>query len=82
MGTDTYNQKLSERRAAFVKKQLIELGISAKRITTKSMGKKNPVSTNKTPEGRQLNRRVEFRLVNTKNTDIEFKNKSEIFNKP
>ncbi|HNV95651.1 MAG TPA: OmpA family protein [Bacteroidales bacterium] len=79
MGSDNYNIKLSKRRAEYVKKQLISLGISEKRITTLAMGKKNPVSTNETAEGRQLNRRVEFKVTNIKNPDIEFLNKPSVF---
>ena len=69
MGSDEYNMKLSKRRAEYVKKQLVGLGINSKRITTVGMGKKNPVATNETAEGRQLNRRVEFRLCEP--TDAE-----------
>lgn len=75
MGSDEYNMKLSKRRAEYVKKQLITLGINTKRLTTVGMGKKNPIASNETAEGRQLNRRVEFRLVKQKNVNIEFLNK-------
>jgi len=63
IGTDAYNQKLSERRAAAVKEYLVSKGISASKITTIGKGETQPVATNKTAEGRQKNRRV----------DIEFK---------
>lgn len=79
MGSDEYNMKLSKRRADYVKKELIRQGISAKRISTIAMGKKNPIATNETAEGRQLNRRVEFRVSNIKNPDIEFLNEPTIF---
>ncbi len=82
MGSNDYNQKLSERRANFVKKQLKELGVSEKRLTIRGMGKNNPVASNETSEGRQLNRRVEFKILNIKKPDIEFKNKLEIFSNP
>lgn len=63
IGTDAYNQKLSERRAAAVKAYLVSKGIPAAKITTIGKGESQPVATNKTAEGRQKNRRV----------DIEFK---------
>ena len=63
IGTDAYNQKLSERRAAAVKEYLVSKGIPASKITTIGKGESQPVATNKTAEGRQKNRRV----------DIEFK---------
>jgi OOP family OmpA-OmpF porin len=63
IGTEAYNQKLSERRAQAVKDYLVSKGIPASKITTIGKGKSQPVATNKTAEGRQKNRRV----------DIEFK---------
>jgi len=63
VGSDAYNQKLSERRAAAVKDYLVSKGIAASKITTIGKGESQPVATNKTAEGRQKNRRV----------DIEFK---------
>lgn len=77
IGTEEFNLQLSKRRAEFVKKQLIQLGIEQNRITVKAMGKKNPVASNDTPEGRQLNRRVEFRVTNVKNPNIVILNKVE-----
>ncbi len=78
LGTDEYNIQLSRRRGEFVKKQLVQQGIDKNRIIVKAMGKKNPVASNDTPEGRQQNRRVEFRITNIKNPDIEILNKIEI----
>ncbi|MFZ3323454.1 MAG: OmpA family protein [Usitatibacter sp.] len=63
IGTEAYNQKLSERRAAAVKDYLVSKGIPSAKVTTIGKGKTQPVATNKTKEGRQKNRRV----------DIEFK---------
>jgi OOP family OmpA-OmpF porin len=63
VGTDAYNQKLSERRAAAVKDYLVSKGIPSAKVTTIGKGESQPVATNKTAEGRQKNRRV----------DIEFK---------
>ena len=63
VGTDAYNQKLSERRAAAVKDYLVSKGVASAKVTTIGKGESQPVATNKTAEGRQKNRRV----------DIEFK---------
>ena len=59
-GSDSYNLKLSQRRAEAVRKYLIEKqGVSAARLTAKGFGEAKPVSTNATDEGRAKNRRVE-----------------------
>ena len=63
IGTDAYNQKLSERRANSVKEYMVSKGVPATKITTLGKGETQPVATNKTKEGRAKNRRV----------DIEFK---------
>ena len=63
-GTAEYNQWLSEKRAASVKKFLEDSGISSARISTKGLGQGSPVADNKTPEGRQKNRRVEVIILN------------------
>ena len=58
-GTDAYNQKLSERRAAAVKAKLTEMyGIPAGRISTVGYGESRPIADNATDEGRERNRRV------------------------
>lgn len=60
MGTDEYNMGLSKRRAAAVKKYLVEnFGIAAHLMTPRGYGERQPVATNDTEEGRQQNRRVE-----------------------
>lgn len=63
-GTEEYNVWLSDKRAASVKKYLEDAGIPASRITTKGFGPSKPVADNKTPEGRQKNRRVEVIILN------------------
>jgi OOP family OmpA-OmpF porin len=67
VGTDAYNQKLSERRAAAVKAYLVSKGIAANRIYTEGKGEKSPIADNKTKEGRSKNRRVEVEVVGTRN---------------
>jgi OmpA-OmpF porin, OOP family len=62
-GSDEYNLKLSENRAKSVMDYIISKGISPARITSKGYGESMPVATNDTDEGRQLNRRVEFKIV-------------------
>ncbi|TDS11789.1 OmpA family protein [Sphingobacterium paludis] len=63
-GEENYNKWLSDKRAASVKKFLEDAGISGARIATKGLGQSKPVSDNKTPEGRQKNRRVEIVILN------------------
>ena len=57
-GTDAYNQKLSEERAASVGAILQQQGISADRIRTKGYGESTPIADNSTEDGRAQNRRV------------------------
>jgi outer membrane protein OmpA-like peptidoglycan-associated protein len=59
-GDESYNQKLSEERAAAVKNLLIKNGIEATRLDSKGYGESMPVDNNSTQEGRANNRRVEF----------------------
>lgn len=61
-GGANYNQELSERRASSVGNVLMEMGISQDRITTRGYGDADPVASNTTASGRQLNRRVEIVL--------------------
>ena len=56
VGSDAYNQKLSERRAAAVKEYLVSKGIPASKITTIGKGESQPVATNKTAEAAPRNR--------------------------
>ena len=62
-GSVAYNQKLSEQRAQAVYDYLVKAGVSADNLTWKGYGKSEPIATNDTAEGRQLNRRVELRLI-------------------
>lgn len=62
VGTNAYNQKLSERRAASVADYLIDQGVAAGKITVYGFGEERAKESNATAEGRQLNRRVEIHI--------------------
>ncbi len=64
IGSENYNQMLSELRAQAVKDYLVSKGISENRLTVKGFGETKPVSNNKSSEGRLLNRRIEFKVIN------------------
>ncbi|WP_298015603.1 outer membrane protein OmpA [uncultured Castellaniella sp.] len=66
IGTEAYNQKLSERRANSVKQYLVSKGVAADRIYAEGKGELQPVASNKTREGRAQNRRVEIEIVGTR----------------
>ena len=66
IGTDTYNQKLSVRRAEAVKAYLLTKGVEANRVYTEGKGEKQPVADNKSTGGRAKNRRVEIEVVGTR----------------
>lgn len=63
IGSAQFNKSLSERRAKAVVDYLIEKGISPTRLTYKGYGFDMPIATNDTEEGRQQNRRVEFKII-------------------
>jgi general secretion pathway protein A len=62
VGDTDYNKQLSGFRATVVKSYLVGHGVDSRRILVSGMGPDNPIATNDTPEGRQLNRRVEILL--------------------
>ena len=62
IGTDSYNQKLSLRRATAVRDYLAAHGVDADRMTVEGFGESRPVASNDTAEGRAQNRRVELRV--------------------
>lgn len=63
IGTEAYNEKLGMRRADAVKMYLVDKGVTAENLTTESFGESNPVADNDTKEGRAMNRRVEFKVM-------------------
>lgn len=68
VGSDAYNQELSQRRAESVRQRLEKGGIAAKRMSVSGVGLKRPVASNNTAAGRQQNRRVEIIIENTKSS--------------
>ncbi|MBL7741543.1 MAG: OmpA family protein [Chitinophagaceae bacterium] len=63
IGSDSYNQKLSEARAKSVVVYLIEKGIDESRLKAKGYGESTPIESNKTSDGRDKNRRTEFKVL-------------------
>ena len=64
VGSDSYNLKLSQRRAKSVRQHLIKVEkIAADRLTSKGFGETKPIDSNDTMEGKERNRRVEFTIV-------------------
>jgi len=63
VGSNEYNQNLSQRRADAVKAWLVSKGISADRITAVGYGENHPRVSNDTKENRRLNRRIEFKRI-------------------
>ena len=60
IGTDAYNQELSERRAESVRGFLVGNGVDASTVVARGFGETRPIADNETAEGRQANRRVEI----------------------
>lgn len=63
IGSDAYNQRLSEKRARSVVDYLVKHGVDRSRLTAVGYGEKNPIADNHTTEGRAMNRRTEFTVV-------------------
>jgi outer membrane protein OmpA-like peptidoglycan-associated protein len=63
IGSDKYNQKLSEKRAAAVKDYLVTKSVNGAKIQTSGFGKTRPIADNKTDAGRAENRRVEILIL-------------------
>ena len=64
VGSQEYNQKLSEQRAKTVYNYFVEHGVNKDRLTYKGYGKSEPIADNSTEAGRQQNRRVELKIIN------------------
>lgn len=83
-GSQAYNEALSMRRANSTRDYLLKRGISSKRIERKTFGEGEPVALNESSagedlaQGRQYNRRVEFRLFNGSGTLVNIVNKIRV----
>lgn len=62
VGSDSYNQRLSERRASSVAEYLISQGLAPNKVTSQGRGEADPIADNDSDEGRARNRRVELHL--------------------
>jgi outer membrane protein OmpA-like peptidoglycan-associated protein/ABC-type amino acid transport substrate-binding protein len=63
LGQDDANQQLSYERAQSVVNRLLELGLNASRINAIGKGESSPIARNSTKEGREKNRRIEFKIL-------------------
>jgi outer membrane protein OmpA-like peptidoglycan-associated protein len=70
VGTDSFNQDLSQHRADAVRYELVSRGVSPTRIATQGYGKAYPVASNSESSGRQLNRRVEVVISSDNGTAV------------
>jgi outer membrane protein OmpA-like peptidoglycan-associated protein len=62
-GSDQHNLKLSDKRAAAVRKYLIDHGVLEARLVSKGWGEAKPIADNESEAGREQNRRVEFVIL-------------------
>jgi outer membrane protein OmpA-like peptidoglycan-associated protein len=70
-GSDSYNQDLSERRAASVRMHLIDVeGVPADKLKSRGYGESKPIASNRTRRGREQNRRVEFNVERGADTEV------------
>ncbi len=69
-GSDSYNQTLSEQRAASVASYLESRGVLSARIGTRGYGESQPIASNDTDAGRAANRRVEIKIVPISDNDV------------
>jgi hypothetical protein len=73
VGSDAYNQTLSEKRANSVRQYLVNKGYPDDKITAVGMGETSPIADNTTKEGRAENRRVEFHLQIAPGSNVKVK---------
>ena len=76
VGTDAYNQTLSERRSSAARSFLSSEGVAASRIMARGLGETEPIATNDTDSGRQQNRRVEVAIYASEAMRAEAKRKA------
>jgi outer membrane protein OmpA-like peptidoglycan-associated protein len=76
VGTDSYNQDLSERRSSAARSFLISEGVSSTRVVARGLGETEPVASNDTDSGRQQNRRVEVAIYASEAMRAEAKRKA------
>ncbi|WP_085715598.1 OmpA family protein [Pseudomonas sp. B28(2017)] len=62
VGSDVYNQALSERRASSVAEYLLSQGVAPNKVTSEGKGESQPIADNETEEGRAKNRRVDLHI--------------------
>jgi len=62
VGSEAYNQKLSERRVSSVRDYVVKKGVDSGRVSGQGFGESKPIADNKTREGRSKNRRVEIKV--------------------
>ena len=62
-GDAAINMKLTQRRADAVRKYLVQSGVDAEQVVARGYGETQPIADNATDEGKQANRRVEFRVI-------------------
>ena len=77
VGKAKYNKKLSQQRADAVKDFLVKVGIDANRLESVGYGAERPIADNKTDEGKEKNRRVEFNIVTETTPPAEEGDKGE-----
>lgn len=74
VGSDGYNQKLSQSRADAVRERLVSQGVAAAQLSAKGYGEQRPVADNATAEGRAVNRRVALEVLDNPG-DVDVKNR-------
>jgi OOP family OmpA-OmpF porin len=63
VGEESYNERLSQRRAEAVRSYLVRKGVAPERLVARGLGESSPIASNDTAEGRARNRRVELEVA-------------------